>query len=264
MIETRFIALSKLDINAAVYAAGHGIWQRGKADQYTASGRRTNLFYFMISGKRQYYIGGKPAFTLNPGDIIFIPITSCYRSMAVDEPHSEGIYIDFGLFRNGEELYVNDPFRVFHHMNEYLPHFRNMVDNRYDRLRLKGELYQLLSVLAAHEAAALHGNDTANSIYRAVLEMEKHPERSIDIAAMARTCCLSETGFREQFKRFTGGVTPMEYRNRLRIDRADDLIASGSFSIGQIADKLGFYDTAHFYRVYKKIRGATPRENHSS
>ena len=92
----------------------------------------------------------------------------------------------------------------------------------------------------------------------AILALESRLDEPVDIASLARLCCMSETSFREKFKRFTGGVAPLEYRSRLRIERADELLRSGSFTVAEVAAALGFFDTAHFCRTYKKLRGAPP------
>ena len=39
---------------------------------------------------------------------------------------------------------------------------------------------------------------------------------------------------------------------------ADELLRSGSFTVAEVAAALGFFDTAHFCRTYKKLRGAPP------
>ena len=97
-----------------------------------------------------------------------------------------------------------------------------------------------------------------SSIYEFVTRMEQHPEYPFSVEEAARKCFLSDTSFRAKFRQITGGFTPTEYRNRLWIDRADAMIGTGNFTLDAVAEMLGFWDTAHFCRVYKKLRGHTP------
>jgi transcriptional regulator GlxA family with amidase domain len=50
----------------------------------------------------------------------------------------------------------------------------------------------------------------------------------------------------------------MEYLLRRRLDRAQDLLASSSDLIAQIASRCGFSDGNYFIRVYKKRFGISP------
>ncbi|MBQ2118450.1 MAG: helix-turn-helix domain-containing protein, partial [Clostridia bacterium] len=66
--------------------------------------------------------------------------------------------------------------------------------------------------------------------------------------------------FRARFKQFSGGLSPSEYRNRLRVRKAQELLSSSLWTTDLIAETLGFYDTSHFYRIYKKYTGKTPKQ----
>jgi AraC-like DNA-binding protein len=62
------------------------------------------------------------------------------------------------------------------------------------------------------------------------------------------------------------GVSLVDYRNRLRIDRFFEAIHR-SGSTGNLLDaalEAGFGSYAQFHRVYRKFVGATPRDIFSS
>ena len=54
------------------------------------------------------------------------------------------------------------------------------------------------------------------------------------------------------------GTTPIEYRNRLRIQRACQLLRGRECTIGEIAALLGFESVYYFSRVFKKLTGVAP------
>ena len=41
---------------------------------------------------------------------------------------------------------------------------------------------------------------------------------------------------------------------------ADNVVDKQMRIVQEIASLLGFYDTAHFYRTYKRVRGRTPKQ----
>ena len=56
------------------------------------------------------------------------------------------------------------------------------------------------------------------------------------------------------------GMTPMEVLREIRLDRAETLLREASLSSSEIAEACGFYDHAHFCRLFKRRTGRTPRE----
>jgi AraC-like DNA-binding protein len=56
------------------------------------------------------------------------------------------------------------------------------------------------------------------------------------------------------------GLTPMAYLNRFRLRQSRRLLQSTCRSIGEIADAVGFSDSAYFSRVFKQEMGVSPSE----
>ena len=46
------------------------------------------------------------------------------------------------------------------------------------------------------------------------------------------------------------GCSILEYRDRLRINAAREMLQSGFFSVGEVAAALGYCDVYHFSRVF--------------
>ena len=82
---------------------------------------------------------------------------------------------------------------------------------------------------------------------------------AIDAVVMARRLDVGVGRFARVFKAEMG-MSLVEYRNRVRLDRFDALLGKGSMSLYEAALAAGFGSYAQFHRVFRKLRGATPRE----
>jgi AraC-like DNA-binding protein len=54
------------------------------------------------------------------------------------------------------------------------------------------------------------------------------------------------------------GVTPMHYRNMVRVDRAKLLLLDRSLILEDIASRVGFEDVKYFSRVFKRETSLSP------
>lgn len=104
----------------------------------------------------------------------------------------------------------------------------------------------------------LRVSGAASPVRPAVERIEKDPAAPFRVADLAALCNFSESRFFTLFKAETG-CSPVEYRNRIRVERADFMLSEG-FSVGEISDKLGFANPAFFRRTYKHLTGHSPRK----
>ncbi|MBN2712230.1 MAG: helix-turn-helix transcriptional regulator, partial [Planctomycetes bacterium] len=56
------------------------------------------------------------------------------------------------------------------------------------------------------------------------------------------------------------GISPSEYLQRLRMQRAFSLLRSSQMSVKEIAYACGFSDPAYFSRCIRDASGLTPRQ----
>lgn len=95
---------------------------------------------------------------------------------------------------------------------------------------------------------------------RRVLEwLHAHSAERTGLPQLARQCHLSESRlshlFREQMD-----MTPMQYRERHRIQRAREKLLMSAAPISQIAYEVGFRDPLYFSRVFRRYTKKSPRE----
>jgi AraC-like DNA-binding protein/quercetin dioxygenase-like cupin family protein len=77
------------------------------------------------------------------------------------------------------------------------------------------------------------------------------------LSDLARIACMSPTHYSNVFKR-RQGCSPLQYLNRLKIQKACELLVSTNLQIQQVAHSLGFDDPFYFSRVFRSMVGKSP------
>lgn len=138
--------------------------------------------------------------------------------------------------------------------------------------RIRGEIqrrppgYRLLcrslalELLLTVERAAADGDPDlmAGPIATAVAYLHAHPEEPVTMAELAIETGLTANYLGERFKAELG-VSVGDYLNRLRIDRARELLAGSQRSVTDIALSTGFDGASYFGKVFLRLTGHTPR-----
>lgn len=95
--------------------------------------------------------------------------------------------------------------------------------------------------------------------FNAVYYIKHHLTQKISVSKLAELEGISESRFYAVFKEKMG-CSPIDYVNKLRIDRACNLLTSSPMSVSEIGNNCGFYDNFYFSRIFKKCTGMTPTE----
>lgn len=72
---------------------------------------------------------------------------------------------------------------------------------------------------------------------------------AVDLDALAATACLSKFHFLRLFK-LTYGVTPYQYWQKLRLEKAEHLLRHSGMAVNDIAEALGFENSNSFSRLF--------------
>ncbi len=88
--------------------------------------------------------------------------------------------------------------------------------------------------------------------------LRKNIHRKLTIDELADICKMSPSNVKKVFRKYSG-TSVMSYFNLMKVNKAKNLLREG-YSVGEIAEKLGFADTNYFSTVFKRIAGVTPLE----
>jgi AraC-like DNA-binding protein len=223
-----------------------------------SEGRSQHSFIYTFNGSMCYRfldpnIGHITALA---GELVFIPAGTQHTSTYLDAENEVGI-AQFDLIwgelpnylaepslikiDNAEEIFCafctdlktgagDNPMYFLHRLYELLWHISEQIQKI---------PYKFRKLQSALKEINLHYSDNRKIIYYA------------DMSGM------SEPGFRRLFTEYTG-FSPVEYRNRIRLQEAKKLLRSGEYRIEEASEAVGFSNLSFFCRSYKKLFGHSP------
>ncbi len=74
---------------------------------------------------------------------------------------------------------------------------------------------------------------------------------------LAQIANFTPTYFIRKFREYTG-YSPIYYTNIVKLEEAKYLLEQTSDPINVIMEKVGFFDAAHFSKIFKKHYGFSP------
>lgn len=119
-------------------------------------------------------------------------------------------------------------------------------------------LYQFIMELGRLAASGpRHEAEWPTAVRDSVKFIEAHYHAMIGQEELAERLGLSKFHLLRTFAKYVG-VTPNEYLNRVRIERAVDLLRTTDRSIETIASEVGYSTGSYFIKVFHKLTGQTP------
>ncbi len=100
-------------------------------------------------------------------------------------------------------------------------------------------------------------NESVSIVTRAVAYLEQHAHSDLGRDDLARVVGVSPAHLSHLIRQETGS-TFTDLLNRIRIDRAADLLIGTRRSLSEIALECGFSDQSYFTKVFKRYRKRTP------
>lgn len=105
----------------------------------------------------------------------------------------------------------------------------------------------------------------ANSyiIKKAIIYMYNNYVQKLSLLDVADHCYISSWHLSKLLNQYTGKGF-FEIVNRIRIDKAKELLKGSTAKIQEISDIVGFQDVTHFSRIFKNYEGISPKDYRNS
>ena len=179
------------------------------------------------------------------------------------------------IFRRvSQSLQIELSHDVYRHVATYFPPPPTPIDadrleGAAERLVRESERFDAASPLALQSAVyeilarTTRLTSAARPLSFAVTQAIRYARTSladpITIGDLATAGGVSVRSLHERFVEEIG-TTPMDYVRDLRLGQAESLLRETAMQAAEIAEACGFYDQAHFSRLFKRRTGMTPRQ----
>ena len=217
---------------------------------------------YVVSGRCRFDMFNDKPTIASAGNIVYIPHNIAYRTEWLDDIRGEVYSINYIMNDTaGHQITICPEIHMFHECDNHMTDgfFKECCYTFENEgfgfaLKCKITFLRLLHTIATAE------NEKKNSkIAKAIKFIEANYLDDFSITELAKMCNLGECMFRRVFKSETG-ISPLKYRNRLRIMRAYELLVSEACSVTKAMELTGFYDASYFNKTFKAYTGKSPSE----
>lgn len=191
------------------------------------------------------------------GEIIFVPKGMDYTLNANTQEHLFVIHFDtipdipheFTVFHPSNTVNYEVLFRKIHQIWQYKqPGYRFGATSLF---------FQLLEQLSRENAKKEPQSSNDKLSYIIAYIHGHYTDPSLSVATLSGMYGSSSTYFRRIFID-AYGIPPLQYINRLKINRATELLSSGYYTVAEAAYATGFSDPKYFSRFVIKETGIAP------
>jgi len=131
----------------------------------------------------------------------------------------------------------------------------------YEKMNLRGSILLLFSRFLQYATPKLWTSDERMS--KILSYINNNIYNSISVAELASVACVTKAYLIRVFGE-TFGISPLQYINKKKIEKAQLLLITERMQVGEIAYSLSFNDFSYFIRLFKKTTGLTPNEYRKS
>jgi len=230
------------------------------------------ILIYCIEGNGFMQVGGND-FVLNENQLIILP-ANIPHSYTADEANPWTIYwVHFkgnlaSHFVQGLNKPTDIKSTINSRINERIALFEEIfttIQYGYSKQNLHYAItvfYHFLGTIRYVDQfvnARMNEPNKSDLIETAIYYMKENIEKKLSIKDAAKFIGYSPSHFSKVFTE-TIGITPNEYFNLIKIQKACELLQKTNMKINQISYKIGIQDNYYFSRLFKKIMKVSPRE----
>lgn len=257
---------TKYDSNIIVYQCG---WEKCvPSHSYGPAVRDHFLIHFVISGKGKYYFNNEVYEISKDQGFLICPDDITYYEADAEDPW-DYIWVGFNGIKAPQyikQIGIDKYHPVINTQNSefilYCLHeiFEASRTKRSREVKMLGYLYLMLSTLIEESEDSAGPSYKEEYIHKAVEYIEMNYYRDITIVDISQHLGLNRSYFSSLFKRMQN-VSPQQFLIQYRISKSCELLKQNKkLSIGDISRSVGYTDPLVFSKIFKKVKGVSPRE----
>jgi len=227
----------------------------------TVVNRKSNSFILRTSGSIYFNFYDK-TFTVNTGDIVFLPKGSSFEWSTAPDTQCDYVAIRFeGDLTDASPSFY--PFGDFQNYDEFVNILPDLwkFGGKADHYRCYSVFYNMLAYLENLENISYASKKKTEIIAPAISYLRTHIyDQDLKIEILPKLCGVSGTYFRKLFQ-LNYSQSPQSYVLDKRLSHARTIIDTGDYStITSIAAAIGYNDPLYFSRAFSKRYGVSPSE----
>lgn len=231
--------------------------KNGENENYDELPRPNFSLAYLYSGTVRLTSAGSVV-TASAGELIFIPYRARYSSFWSGDETICFITLHFNFAPTSYMRLFDYPVQKISGHTALGETFRRLADPDGTPFSRLADFYSVLSaVYPQMEKTPVSPMD--ERIKKAIAHLEEHMAETVTVEDLAKECYMSVSHFYSRFREETG-LSPIAYRNRIRIDRAQHLLLDRENSVRAVSEALGFESTVYFRRIFKSTVGLSPKE----
>lgn len=133
-------------------------------------------------------------------------------------------------------------------------HYHHVVRSLFNALFL-----MLMRSINAREQKERYVNEQLGCIFPAVTYIAENYMKDVNLDSLSQLCHVSSSHFRRLFKQVLGW-SPMDYVQKVRIDRACVLLYGGDLSMAEISQQVGYPSLSSFNRQFRRLHDMSPNQ----
>jgi AraC-like DNA-binding protein len=156
---------------------------------------------------------------------------------------------------------VNDA-RINNAVQRICNYYTQPFDSTSRKLLLKHTLEELVILIMQTNAHSILRQKKSRELprLRHVLEyITVHLRDDLNVETLAARACMSKSTFYRYFKNMLG-LSPVDYINKKRMQMARQMLSRSQSAVSDVCYEVGFNNTSHFIRSFKKYYGCTPKQ----
>lgn len=219
-----------------------------------------------IYGGRAVYIVNGEEYTLQKGDIIYIPSGNIREAYTFNDDPVQSFATNFHIHCLNNN--INNCILPFDRvlktgisgdmLSLYSELARIWVEKSYNfEMRARAHFMLILDKLLSRVASGLPMQQEDERLASVKQYILKNYMNRIDINQLAEIANLNPVYLGAYFKK-TNGCSIKQYITRIRINNAESLLSTGGYTVGEAAVKSGFDDLFYFSKVFRNSKGYAP------
>ncbi|MUT68262.1 response regulator [Paenibacillus sp. NEAU-GSW1] len=261
-----------LNISLSIGISGVASGYNGLRKAYQEADMALRLLFFEREGNAIYFEDGTKRLRNNDSFVLSREEESRFRRLVEEDEAGAQAYLE-QLWKKADAEGVTENevrklyFRLLTLMNSCFPSIPETGARGYTPYELllqEERLYGLHELLIHYLQQCLTHNQSTDDRNQSYAEQASeiimnHYAEDLSLQSVANQINVNPSYLSRIFKQETGSNF-VSFLTRVRMDRAQHFLKGKNMKVYEVAEMVGYPNTAYFSKLFKKVTGATPEE----